>query len=167
VANRGQWGNALIASLRAKGDPRVAGVAAPKRRPVKRAQPPVAALEPANLGWIFTIEGAPRTKGNSRSGSGTVPSATYRRWFHAAMEQVPEIRRAIFGTVQVPVIVKATFYRSRAVKADLDNYLKGLGDYLQRAGFIVNDSLIRGWDGSRLELDRERPRILVEVEAAA
>jgi Holliday junction resolvase RusA-like endonuclease len=161
------WGRSLVEKLRAKGDPRVAGLAERRRRPVKRARPNVATLEPANLGWIFTIEGAPRTKGNSRSGVGTIPSAAYRRWFHAAMEQVPLIRRAaIHGVIQVPVIVKATFFRARAGVADLDNYTKGLGDYLQRAGFITNDSLIRGWDGSRLELDRDHPRIVVEIEAA-
>ncbi len=168
MAARRKWGDALVASMRAKRDPRVSSLpAAPKRRPVKRVHPVAAPLEPANLPWRFTIEGAPRTKGNSRSGMGTIPSAAYRRWFYKAVEQVLFIRATgTRGTVQVPVIVRATFFRARAGRADLDNFFKALADYLQSAGFIVNDSLIRGWDGSRLEIDRDRPRILVEIEAA-
>jgi hypothetical protein len=153
------WGDQLLRQLRARGQ------VAPVRRPVKRARP-LGDVTPANLPWAFTIEGPPRTKGNDRAGNGTIPSVAYRRWFHAAQRQVLAIRAGgIRGVVTVPCNVAPVFYRDRDA-GDEDNYFKALGDFLQRAGFIVNDSLIH-WAGTeRLQVDRARPRIELRIEAA-
>jgi Holliday junction resolvase RusA-like endonuclease len=157
------WGDQLLTEMRLRGDAR-AGEPPKKRRAVKRARPLDIALDPANLPWHFAILGAPTSKGNSRAGLGTIPSAAYRRWFSQAIAQVLVLRAGgLRGVAAIQIAVKATFYRARAHRADLDNYLKGLGDFLQRAGFVLNDSLIQSWDGSRLELDRDAPRVVVEI----
>lgn len=121
--------------------------------------------------YRFEIIGAPRTKGNSRqlvSAKGKpffLPSKPYQRWFKAAMQQVPIIRMAtrIVDPLRCPVRVSAVFYRACAV-GDLDNFKKGLGDYLQRARLIENDRQIVNWDGSKLEKDETRPRVEVVIQ---
>ena len=134
-------------------------------RPTQRPRKPRVRIDlgPPNLPWSFTILGAPRTKGNSRSGFGTFPSASHRKWLRSALAQAPIIRAACKGTARVPVHVRAVFYRASRT-GDLDNYLKALGDFLERCGLVWNDNLIASWDGSRLEVDRARPRIEVTVE---
>lgn len=140
---------------------------APARRPIKRARPPVLDLGEPNLPWCFILRGAPRTKNTGRApGSAglVVPSAAYRRWFHAAMQQVVAVRAAgMRGTCSRPVVVTAIWYRDRDV-GDEDRFKVALGDFLQRAGFVLNDSLIH-WSGAcRRALDRDRPRTAVLIE---
>lgn len=138
-----------------------------QRRLLKRARPELASLEEPNLPWSFTILGAPRTKNTGKSPRPgiVIPSAAYRRWFHAAMEQLPVIRRDCRGTATVPVDVTAVFFRVRD-QGDEDRFCIALGDWLQRAGLVLNDSLIHWTGDTRRELDRARPRIEVCVAAA-
>ncbi len=118
----------------------------------------------------FEVLGAPRTKGNSpvpvwnKRRLIILPSRPCRRWLKAALEQVPFLRQAsgLKGMIVVPVRVAAVFYRDRAA-GDLDNYEKGLGDFLQRARLLSNDKHIASWDGSRLDIDRVRPRVEIEI----
>lgn len=118
----------------------------------------------------FVIVGPPRTKGNSRvfaTAKGKplfLPSKQYQAWFKAAKQQVPIIRMAtrIIRPLTCPVRVEAVFYRDRAA-GDLDNYEKGLGDFLQRAGLIANDQQISSWGESRLDKDAARPRVEVTL----
>ena len=118
----------------------------------------------------FNVAGAPRTKGNhpvamwKKKRVVILPSRAYRIWLAAALDQVPFIRQAsgLKGMIIAPIHVRAIFYRERKT-GDLDNYEKGLGDFLERARFLSNDKLIASWDGTRLEVDRARPRIEVEI----
>lgn len=119
----------------------------------------------------FTIYGAPRAKGNNPRvfGSGQrkvyLPSKAQAAWFKRALTQVDKIKDSCCSCVYPiahKIHIKAVFYRERA-SGDLDNLFKSLGDFLQRAGFIVNDSQIESWDGSRKAKDKVRPRIEVEI----
>ena len=122
----------------------------------------------------FTIEGAPRTKKNSlrriRRGrrTFTVPSAAHEAWLAHA---VPQLRRqwhpraedtSLDLAVDVPVNMRALVYRDRAV-GDLLNYLAAISDALEAAGVVADDKLLLGLDGSRLLLDRKRPRVEIEL----
>jgi Holliday junction resolvase RusA-like endonuclease len=60
--------------------------------------------------------------------------------------------------------VTALIYRD-ARRGDLDNFEHAIGDALQKAGIIKNDSQIESWDGTRKLLDKERPRVEITIEA--
>ena len=117
----------------------------------------------------MVIVGAPRTKKTSnrvvRAGSFTkvLPSEAFTRWEAMA---VPQMRIAWAGRqpVTYPVNVRAVFYRD-ANRGDLIGYMQALADALETAGVLENDKYVLSWDGSRLRVDRERPRVEVEIEA--
>lgn len=107
------------------------------------------------------LEGAPRTKKNSpdiirvRGRRMVIPSSAFRAYEEACLWQLRSWRRPpIDGWVGCAAI----FYRDRDV-GDLNNFTSALADILEKAGVLVNDRLIRSWDGSRLEKDAARPRV--------
>jgi glycine/D-amino acid oxidase-like deaminating enzyme len=96
-----------------------------------------------------------------------MPSAAHQAWYERAMVEAPRIRRRIesFGAtlpISTPVIVDALFFRD-ANRGDAAGYYQALSDWLERAGILANDKLIAAWDGSRLLVDREFPRIEVRI----
>lgn len=124
--------------------------------------------------YEFCIEGAPRTKGNSPVAVArgkrviVLPSKNYRKWFKQAMAQVPLLvqQSGIREPLNTRVNVTAVWFRDRR-SGDEDNYKKGLGDFLQKAGFVANDRQIH-WTGEcRLDADSEWPRVEVVIEEAA
>lgn len=125
----------------------------------------------------LVIEGPPRTKKNSlrRIKRGrrvfTVPSAAHEVWEARAVPQLqrqygryrPDAGVVILGAaIDRPVNMKALIYRDRNV-GDLLNYAAAVSDALQRAGVVADDKLIVSVDGSRLLLDRARPRVEIEL----
>lgn len=117
------------------------------------------------------IIGPPRTKKthqrifrNKRTGAPMVmPAKTSKAWEASAILQLMQARAFDFES-DGPVSVCALVYRD-ARRGDLVGYLQAIGDALERSGVIVNDRLIASWDGSRLLVDRERPRVEIEVVA--
>lgn len=132
----------------------------------------------------LVIEGAPRTKKNGlrRIKRGrrvfTVPSAAHEAWEAIA---VPQLRRQYgratrvtgidrtagavtvsTGPLESPLNMNAHVYRDRDV-GDLLNYLAAVSDALERAGVVADDCLIVSVDGSRLLIDRSRPRVEIEL----
>jgi len=69
------------------------------------------------------------------------------------------LKRAAWVT---PVHVKALFYRD-ADRGDLCGYQQAGGDALEAAGVVSNDKIIDSWDGSRRLIDRQNPRVEIEV----
>lgn len=125
----------------------------------------------------LVILGAPRSKKNSlrRLKRGkrifTVPSLAHEQWEAVAVAQLVRqyrewARGLPMGTpIDFPVNMKALVYRERAGRADLINFLSAVSDALERAGVLVDDRLVASLDGSRLLLDRERPRVEIELTA--
>jgi Holliday junction resolvase RusA-like endonuclease len=117
----------------------------------------------------MTIYGPPRTKKNHsrvvRAGRFTkvLPSEAYERWESIA---VPQMRIAWAGRIAIsyPINVRATFYRD-ANRGDAVGYYQALADALEVAGVIADDKFIVSWDGTRMAVDRKRPRVEVEIEA--
>jgi hypothetical protein len=62
------------------------------------------------------------------------------------------------GPISRPVELRALVYRD-ADRGDLVGYLQAISDLLQAGGVIQDDRLIYSYDGSRLLLDRQRPRV--------
>ena len=101
-----------------------------------------------------------------------LPSERYEEWFKSSMTIVPIIKGHcakldIQLPIQGPVSVQALFFRQRDYTGDLVGYEEALGDWLQEkrngAGLIRDDRQIASWDGSRLFVDRDRPRIEIEI----
>lgn len=122
----------------------------------------------------FTILGAPRTKKNHgrRIKRGRrifhVPSQACTDWTGIAVLQLRSQLACVAWpapTLQGPVNVRALFYRD-ANRGDAVGYYQALADALEAAGVVENDRLCVSWDGSRLLLDRARPRIEVTLEPA-
>lgn len=127
--------------------------------------------------YQFAIAGPPRTKKNHgerlmRAGRLlTVPSKAYREWHAFASSQAFRIKATMRAAGIDPPIrrrvnVRAMFYQDQERGADECGYMQALGDWLQDVGIIRNDRQIH-WDGVRLAVDRQRPRIEVEIEIAA
>lgn len=126
--------------------------------------------------YRFTIFGAPRTKKTHnevvrvRGRPVVMPSKQWRRWLRSAKLKLPDL----FVTIRQNVNCRALFYRD-ASRGDAVGYYQGLADFLERygqikrdgrvlrAGLIYSDQQIVSWDGSRLLVDRERPRVEVEL----
>ena len=121
----------------------------------------------------YVILGAPRTKKTSnrvvrlrgkKAGRPLVlPSKAWATWCRFAVIDTAYV----FGSaVSVPVNCTATFYRD-ANRGDAVGYYQGLADLLQKRGVIANDRLIVSWDGSRLAVDRDRPRVEITLTEVA
>ena len=70
-----------------------------------------------------------------------------------------------------PVIVKAVYYMPQARRVDITNLDSALHDVLVKAGVLKDDSslsprIVVGTDGSRVKVDRNRPRTEVEITEA-
>lgn len=135
--------------------------------------------------YCLTIEGAPRTKKNNgrrkysfkQKRTFNVSSEAHEKWALAAAHQLRAMwrgKRPLDGDLQV----KALVYREADWAGDLVGYMQAIGDVLEKAtprasettramkgGVIENDQQIESWDGSRRLIDRERPRIELEIRA--
>ena len=122
---------------------------------------------------LFTVWGSPRTKKTSNRlvHAGRIrvlPSKAWVKWVKTA----PILRgitrdepvRQVLGVADKPYNVCATFYRD-ARRGDAIGYYQGLADLLEKRGVISDDKFFVSWDGSRLEIDRENPRVEVTLTA--
>ena len=124
----------------------------------------------------FTIEGPPRTKKNSQrivmrgKRRSVMQSEAYCAWEESAVIQLRARYQRLYRCLAIPgpftgpVSMCAIVYRDRAV-GDLLNYLAAVSDALEAAGVVSDDKLVVSVDGSRLAIDRARPRVEVEIEA--
>jgi Holliday junction resolvase RusA-like endonuclease len=125
----------------------------------------------------FVIIGPPRTKKTSnrlvrvRGRHVVLPSKANASWTSAAVPQMQaaaqrharRLRLSSAFPLVTRVNVRALFYRD-ANRGDAVGYYQALADALEAAGVVENDRLCVSWDGSRLLVDRERPRVEVTLE---
>ena len=64
-----------------------------------------------------------------------------------------------------PVNVRCLYYMPTRRRVDLTNLLEATDDILVRAGVLADDcaSVVAGHDGSRVLLDRQRPRVEIVI----
>lgn len=117
----------------------------------------------------LVIKGPPRTKKTSnrvlKFGRFTkvVPSEAWIAFRDAAVPQLMrQLEQEDAYTISTPVTINAQIYRD-ARRGDLVGYLTSIADVLEEAAVVSNDVLIEGWDGSRMLLDRENPRVEIEI----
>ena len=136
---------------------------------------PAVARSPLTAGdsVTLTIPGPPRTKKTSNKiwmvGNRKVvkPSDAWLEWRDAVMAwwlQQPASFgvRVVEATRGVDMNCAAIFYRD-ARRGDATGYYQGLADVLEDCGIIPNDRFLTQWDGSRLAVDKQNPRVVVTL----
>ena len=85
----------------------------------------------------------------------------YKQYEHDAgwfLKKIPQ-------PISEPVNVKCVFYRDSERKVDLNNLLEAITDILVKYKILVDDNfkIIASHDGSRVYVDREKPRTEIEI----
>lgn len=93
-----------------------------------------------------------------------LPSVQYMEFEKEVVKHVTHL----FGNLEpinTPVNLKAIFYRDRAYKSDLVNYMQALCDALVKSGLLSDDNvnIVHSIDGSRVYTDKDNPRIEVTI----
>lgn len=96
-----------------------------------------------------------------------LPSDQYIEWEEQAIAQTLVIKAQLARVgVQTPLAgllsIEAHIYRQTAA-GDANGYYQAIGDMLQKAEIIMNDSQIEDWDGSRRLKDPVKPRVEIYI----
>lgn len=121
----------------------------------------------------LTIYGNPVTKKNSqrilykftkfgRKTPFIAPSKTYVDYETDCLRQIKRPRSPISARVNV----RCVYYMKTARRVDLANLIEATTDILVKARVLEDDNskIVAAHDGSRVELDREKPRVEIEIE---
>lgn len=119
----------------------------------------------------FVLWGDPRTKKNSMQMVGgkhprLLPSKAYKAYWEDCQQQILSIRPAYEETICYPVNVRCVYYMKTRRKVDLVNLIEGTLDILVDAGILMDDNsgIAAGHDGSRVEYDKDNPRVEIWIE---
>lgn len=117
----------------------------------------------------FTIHTEPRSKKNSQQiavnrktgGTFIVQSERYKKFEKDCAKDIPKVE-----TINHPVNIKCLFYKSTRQRCDLLNLLEAVDDVLVKYKVIEDDNynIVESHDGSRVYVDKDNPRIEVEIE---
>lgn len=93
-----------------------------------------------------------------------LPSKAYIQFEKAVLKQLEETP-VVQESIGEPINLKCIFYKDRAYRSDLAGYLQAVQDVLVKAGVLEDDNtyIVETVDGSKVELDRENPRIEVTI----
>lgn len=117
----------------------------------------------------LTLYGDPRTKKNSarilkgRSGGRFVaPSKAFVDYQERCLWQI----KRPHSPVSARVNVRCVYYMATRRKVDLANLIEATCDILVKAGVLADDNsqIAAGHDGSRVEYDKNNPRVEIEIE---
>lgn len=123
-------------------------------------------LEPVFCARVLV---APRTKKNhsrvvgaKRGRPRVLPSEAFEEF---ERNSLPYLRAMRGGAAPIDFAVNArvVFWRD-ARRGDAVGYYQAIADVLEKAEVLVDDKWIVSWDGSRLEVDREEPRLEITLE---
>lgn len=116
----------------------------------------------------FTIRLAPITKKNhstiiTNKTTGklmVIPSKQYKEYEHESAWFMPHIK-----TIDRPVNIRAVFYMPTYRRVDLVNLLQALCDILVKYSVIEDDNfnIVAGFDGSRVDYDKDNSRTEVWI----
>lgn len=116
----------------------------------------------------ITLKGAPRTKKNSqqivklRGRYCVIPSKAYKEYETACLWQICRPAKAI----NMPVNMRCVYYMPTRRRVDLCNLLEATCDILVKAGVLEDDNstIVYSHDGSRVDYDKENPRVEVFID---
>ena len=126
----------------------------------------------------FTLYVKPRTKKNHmqlvtlKTGRQMLlPSKQYKEFEKEVVEAVGDLLlheclKYEDLPINYPINLKCEFYKEKDYKADLMGYLQAIQDALVKAGVLADDNhkIVVTTDGSKVYLDRENPRIEIEID---
>lgn len=126
----------------------------------------------------FTLYVKPRTKKNHmqlvtlKTGRQMLlPSKQYKEFEKEVIEAVNDLLlheclKYEDLPISCPINLKCEFYKEKDYKADLMGYLQAIQDALVKADVLADDNhkIVVTTDGSRVYLDRENPRIEIEID---
>lgn len=94
-----------------------------------------------------------------------LPSKAYIAFEKEVCKLIKEQFGTKFTPIDFPVNVKAIYYQDSNRRADLCNYHAALHDALVKAKLIKDDNfkIITSTDGSKVSVDKNNPRIEVEI----
>lgn len=94
-----------------------------------------------------------------------LPSKTYIAFEKQACQFIKSEFGTKFTPIDFPVNVKAIYFQDSNRRADLCNYHAALHDALVKAKLLVDDNfkIIASTDGSKVMVDKNNPRIEVEI----
>lgn len=118
----------------------------------------------------FTLYGDPRTKKNSqriiRAGGRVIPitSAAYAEYRDDCLRQ---ITGSVRNSIDSAINLECVYYMRTRRKVDLVNLLEATCDILVDAHVITDDnsSIVASHDGSRVEYDKDNPRVEITITA--
>ena len=116
----------------------------------------------------ITLPGAPITKKNSQQivyAGGRpmiVPSAQYKAYRETCLKMIPA---SALARIDYPVNLRCVYYMPTKRRVDLCNLLEATCDILVDAGVLKDDNaqVVAAHDGSRVDLDRENPRVEITI----
>lgn len=120
----------------------------------------------------FTIPVRPRTKKNhsnivtlKNGRTLLLPSKPYKEFEKSVCDFVKGYFKPSVSPINQPVNLKCIFYKDKNYKSDLMGYLQAIADSLVKAGLLEDDNsnIVVSTDGSKVMLDRNRPRIEIEI----
>lgn len=125
------------------------------------------------MGLNFTLDVTPRTKKNSQQMI-TLPtgkhilvaSKAYRQFETECIKDIKKKGVKVSSPIDCPVNLKCIFYKDKDYKSDLVGYLQAIQDTLVKAKILLDDNhkIVQSTNGSKVFLDREHPRIEIEIE---
>lgn len=119
----------------------------------------------------FVLNVKPRTKKNhsqivtlKNGRTLMLPSKQYKEFEKEVVNQVENL----FGNllpIDFKCNLKCVFYKDKNYKSDLTGYLQAIQDALVKAKLLLDDNtdIVYSTNGSRVELDRNNPRIEIEI----
>lgn len=120
----------------------------------------------------FTLNVKPRTKKNhsqivtlKNGRQMMLPSKQYKQFEKEVIKEV-EINCGNLEIIDYPINLKCVFYKEKNYKSDLTGYLQAIQDALVKAKLLLDDNtkIVYSTDGSRVLLDKDNPRIEIEIE---
>lgn len=122
--------------------------------------------------WWFVIPGAPRTKKNHsrivvNRATGrpmVIPAKEYKEYEERCALHISHQIRGI--KINEPVNLKCVYYMPTRHKVDLANLLGATCDILVKYGVLEDDNsrIVVSHDGSRVDYDKEDPRVEITIE---
>lgn len=113
---------------------------------------------------------SPRSKKNSqeivfnkRTGRRMViQNKKYTEFEKQCKKYLPSLEKAI----DYPINLQCKFYVCDARKRDIANYLEAIQDILVKYNILVDDNynIVSSLDGCSMQIDREYPRVEIEIE---
>lgn len=126
----------------------------------------------------FVIGGAPRVKKNTQRSVGfgkssrRINSPAYQKWEQAAAPQIDDVMRQYRRMTGKPWPLidfqhnfSARFFMDTKGQVDLSALYEGIQDLMVKKGMLLDDNsqLLLSHDGSGASVDRDHPRIVIEI----